>query len=277
MRIARLVVDGQQRYAEVQDGHLHPLRLPGDAPTGDLIAAGAFVDPIHDGEPIPVGRALLRSPLVRPGKVVAIGLNYASHAEESVQAVPTDPIVFAKFPSSIVGPGDDVTWDRTFTSAVDFEAELAVVIGRPARRISHATALQHVAFYTCLNDVSARDLQFADGQWVRGKSLDTFCPVGPWLVSPDEIVDPDRLKMTCTISGELMQHGTTADMIFGVAELIMRLSHAFTLEPGDVIATGTPPGVGWFRDPRRILVHGDEMVVAIEGIGELRNQVVVTG
>ena len=256
---------------------LHPLAVPGDAATGDLIATGSLTPGARDGDGIPTATARLLAPLVRPSKVVAIGLNYRSHAEESDQVVPDEPLVFAKFPSSIVGPDEPVTWDRRLTDSVDFEAELAVVIGRTARCVSPADALDHVAFYTCLNDVSARDLQFSDGQWVRGKSLDTFCPIGPWLVSPDELGDPGDLRISCTVSGEVMQDASTSDMIYQVADLISRLSFAFTFEPGDVIATGTPPGVGWFRSPKRVLVDGDVMVVAIERIGELRNTVVVSG
>jgi 2-keto-4-pentenoate hydratase/2-oxohepta-3-ene-1,7-dioic acid hydratase in catechol pathway len=277
LRIARLIVDDQPRYARVEDGVLYPLSVPGDAATGDLISAGALQSAAKDRAGIAATEARFLAPVVRPSKVVAIGLNYASHAAESDQTLPSEPLVFAKFPSSIVGPNEIVTWDRQLTNGVDFEAELAVVIGRRARNVTSSGALDHVAFYTCLNDVSARDLQFADGQWVRGKSLDTFCPIGPWLVSPDEIGDPGQLRISCTVSGEVMQDATTADMIFGIAELVSRLSRAFKLEPGDVVATGTPPGVGWFRKPKRVLVDGDEMVVAIEGIGELRNRVVVTG
>jgi 2-keto-4-pentenoate hydratase/2-oxohepta-3-ene-1,7-dioic acid hydratase in catechol pathway len=277
VRIARLLLEGRPRYAEVEDGRLFPLAVSGDAGTGDLIAAGTLVSAVRDGDGIPTATARLLAPLVRPSKVVAIGLNYRSHAEESNQVIPPEPLVFAKFPSSIVGPNARVTWDRRLTDSVDFEAELAVVIGRSARCVKPAEALDHVAYYTCLNDVSARDLQFRDGQWVRGKSLDTFCPIGPWMVTPDELGDPDGLRITCTVSGEVMQDASTSDMIYDVAELISRLSFAFTFEPGDVIATGTPPGVGWFQDPKRVLVDGDEMVVAIERIGELRNTVVVSG
>ena len=217
----------------------------------------------------------LLAPIDDPRKVVAIGLNYVDHAAEVTMDLPKDPLVFAKFPSSIVGPGDDIRWSRSVTDAVDYEAELAVVIGRPARDVAVEDALDHVFGYTCLNDVSARDLQFGDGQWVRGKSLDTFCPIGPWIVTADEIPDPQALAIRCRVGDELLQDGTTADMIFGVAELISRLSRAFTLDPGDVIATGTPPGVGWARDPKRLLRDGETVVVEIEGIGALENRTVV--
>lgn len=149
------------------------------------------------------------------------------------------------------------------------------MIGAIARRVSVADALASVVGYTCLNDVSARDLQFADGQWVRAKSLDTFCPMGPLLVTADEIADPQCLAIACTVSGELLQNATTADMIFSVAEIVSRLSQWMTLTPGDIIATGTPPGVGYFRKPRRVLRDGDDMNVSIEGIGTLTNPVVI--
>ncbi len=217
----------------------------------------------------------LAAPIPDPGKVIAIGLNYIDHAAESGAHVPTEPLVFAKFSSAIIGPGAPITWDLAVTDAVDYEAELAVIIGRLARNVNPARALDHVFGYTCLNDVSARDLQFGDGQWVRGKSLDTFCPMGPWIVTADEIADPQTLGIECIVAGDTLQRATTADMYFGVADLIARLSAAFTLEPGDVIATGTPPGVGWFREPRRLLRHGDEVVVAIDAIGELHNPVVI--
>ena len=206
---------------------------------------------------------------------MAIGLNYVDHAAEVTMDLPAEPLVFAKFPSSIVGPGAEIRWSRSVTDAVDVEAELAVIIGRPARNVSVEAALDHVFGYSCLNDVSARDLQFGDGQWVRGKSLDTFCPIGPWIVTADEIPDPQALAIRCRVGDETLQDGSTGDMIFGVAELVSRLSRAFTLEPGDVIATGTPPGIGWAREPKRLLRDGEMVAVEIEGIGVLENRAMV--
>lgn len=217
------------------------------------------------------------APLPDPGKIVAIGLNYVDHITEATMTQPTEPLVFAKFPSSVIGPGEAIEFDRGLTDGVDFEAELGVVIGRRARHVRAEDALDFVFGYTCLNDVSARDLQFADGQWVRSKSLDTFCPIGPWIVTADEVPDPQNLAISCTVSGVELQSASTADMIFGVVDLIALLSRSFTLNPGDIVATGTPPGVGWFRTPRRTLRDGDEVVVAIEGIGELRSPVRTTG
>lgn len=218
----------------------------------------------------------LRTPLDRPSKIVAVGLNYADHAAEGNVEMPAEPLVFSKFPSAIIGPGEAITWRRSQTDCVDYEAELAVVIGTRARDVPRHEALSHVFGYTCLNDVSARDLQFGDGQWARGKSFDTFCPIGPWLVTADEVPDPQVLSIECEIGDERLQVATTADMYFGVAELIARISSWCTLEPGDIIATGTPPGVGYFREPRRLLRDGDEVVVRVEGVGELRNPVRVT-
>ncbi len=184
---------------------------------------------------------------------------------------PESPMLFAKFPTAVIGPGATVEWDPRLTDAVDLEAELGVVIGRTARRVSEDSALDHVLGYTCLNDVSARDLQYADKQFVRAKSLDTFCPMGPVLVTADELGDPGALAVRSYRNGELMQDGNTADLIFSVPYLVAFCSRAFTLEPGDVIATGTPAGVGYFREPKVLLHEGDVMTVEIEGIGRLEN------
>ncbi len=213
----------------------------------------------------------LLAPLPRPGKIVAVGVNYAGHAAEQNREPPDHPVLFAKLTTAVVGPDADIRWDPQLTQAVDLEAELAVIIGRSCRRVAPAQALDHVLGYTCLNDVSARDLQYADRQFVRAKSLDTFCPMGPWLVTPDEAGDPQRLRVRSLVNGEVMQDASTAEMIFGVAELISFCSQAFTLEPGDILATGTPAGVGWFRHPQRTLHDGDELVIDIERIGRLRN------
>jgi 2-keto-4-pentenoate hydratase/2-oxohepta-3-ene-1,7-dioic acid hydratase in catechol pathway len=170
-----------------------------------------------------------------------------------------------------VGHGAEIRWDPALTTQVDWEAELGVVIGRRTRHVGRGEALDAVLGYTCLNDVSARDIQFPDGQWTRGKSLDTFCPMGPVLVTPDELGDPQDLAIRCLVNGEAVQDSRTSQMYFGVAEIIAYCSQAFTLEPGDVIATGTPSGVGTFRTPPRYLADGDEVVIEIEGIGRLVN------
>jgi len=232
----------------------------------DSIAAASIAERGHS-----LDDAELLAPLPQPGKIVAIGRNYREHAAEEGVEPPPAPLIFAKWPSSVVGPGAEVRWDPGLTAKVDYEAELAVVIGRTARRVSVEQALDHVLGYTCLNDVSARDIQFGDGQWVRGKSLDTFCPMGPALVTADEIGDPQDLGICCTVGGERLQDARTSAMYFGVAEIISYCSTSFTLEPGDVIATGTPGGVGVFRDPPRFLGDGDLMAVEIERIGRLEN------
>ncbi len=226
--------------------------------------------------PSPAGRALgeihALAPVPRPGKVIAIGRNYVDHAAEQGLTPPTEPTIFTKFGTSVVGDGADIEWRASDTAKVDFEAELAVVIGRRARDVPKEQALGYVLGYACLNDVSARDLQFADGQWIRGKSLDTFCPLGPWIVTADEITDPGALRIRCLVDGVPQQDASTADMVHGVADLIAYCSRFFTLEPGDVIATGTPGGVGVFRDPPVFLADGNEVVIEIEGIGFLRNR-----
>ena len=245
------------------------LLLAGEA---GLAALRVAADPSRiAAEGRPLANLHLLAPVPRPGKVVAIGRNYPDHTAEEGAVPPASPLVFAKFPSSVVGPGADIRWDPALTAQVDYEAELAVVIGRHARNVTEDDALGHVLGYTCLNDVSARDLQFADGQWVRGKSLDTFCPMGPAIVTADELPEPGDLRIACFVNGETLQDDRTSAMFFGVRRIISHCSRAFTLEPGDVIATGTPGGVGIFRNPPRLLGDGDLVTVAIEGIGELVN------
>ena len=225
------------------------------------------------GRPGDVDPVSVIAPVPRPGKIIAVGLNYRDHVDEQggkVQA-PETPVLFAKFPTSVVGNGADVEWDPGLTAAVDLEAELAVVIGRTARRVSEAEALEHVLGYTCLNDVTARDLQYRDRQFVRGKSLDTFCPMGPVLVTADELGDPGHLAVRSWRNGELMQDSDTSALIFDVPYLVSFCSAAFTLQPGDVITTGTPSGVGYFREPRVLMGDGDVMTVEVEGIGRLTN------
>jgi 2-keto-4-pentenoate hydratase/2-oxohepta-3-ene-1,7-dioic acid hydratase in catechol pathway len=208
----------------------------------------------------------------RPGKIVCVGLNYRDHAAEGGMDLPKAPLLFAKWPNTLIGHGDPIVLPPE-SAQVDYEAELGVVIGTKARRVSERDALAHVDGYICLNDVSARDLQFADGQWTRGKSPDTFCPVGPRLVPRAEIDDPQALAIRCIVNGEALQDSSTAQMIFSVAEIIAYASQVITLEPGDLIATGTPAGVGVFRDPKVLLQAGDEVSVEIEGLGTLTNPI----
>ena len=213
------------------------------------------------------------APIKDPSKIIAIGLNYVDHASESKMEIPKTPIVFTKFSNSITGPTGDIKIPKRLTQKADYEVELAVVIGKQGKNITKENALDFVFGYTVINDISARDLQFSDGQWVRGKSLDTFCPMGPIIVTKDEIPDPQNLKLICEVNGERLQNDSTKNMIFGVADLISILSEAFTLEPGDIIATGTPSGVGFSRKPPIYLKEGDIIKTSVEGIGELVNKV----
>lgn len=211
-------------------------------------------------------------PFPIPSKILCVGLNYRDHASESKMEVPDSPLLFAKWPNSLVGHGAAIVLPHQ-AQETDFEAELGVVVGRGGRNIAAADALDHVAGYVCANDVSARDVQFADGQWTRGKSFDTFCPVGPALVPAAEIADPQALRIRCLVNGEALQDGTTADMIFPIADVIAYVSDGIELVAGDLILTGTPPGVGFARRPPVYLRDGDEVTVEIEGVGTLTNPV----
>jgi 2-keto-4-pentenoate hydratase/2-oxohepta-3-ene-1,7-dioic acid hydratase in catechol pathway len=212
-------------------------------------------------------------PLFRPRNVLCIGLNYKDHAAEGGVPLPEKPVVFAKLTGCITGPGAPILLPPD-TQEVDYEAELAVVIGRRCRSVSASEALDYVAGYTCLNDVSARDFQRGDGQWVRAKSQDTFGPMGPYLVTSEDIPDPQALPIRCSVNGKVLQDSNTRMMIFGVRELIAFISRGITLEPGDVISTGTPHGVGFAQKPPVFLKAGDEVVVEIQGLGRLSNPVV---
>lgn len=211
------------------------------------------------------------APVTDPQKIVCVGLNYRDHAEEGDNPIPDEPVLFSKFPTSVSGPGSDIVWDPTYTEKVDYEAELVAVIGREARRVSVDEAGEYVAGYTVGNDVSARDLQHGDGQWVRGKSLDTFAPIGPELVTADEVEDPQDLDIWAEVDGERLQDSNTENLIFGIDELVSFCSHAFTLQPGDLVFTGTPPGVGVYREPPVLLGDGDTVTIGVEGVGELTN------
>src|SRR5438093_5029141 len=273
-----------ERLAVVAGDHALPaseLLDGGPRTIAELFAGGesllsALLSAADDGRIARDGRPLaelqLLAPVPHPGKVVAIGRNYRGHAaEENVEPPPAPPRL-ARFPSSVAGPGEHTGWDPKLTVNVDYEAELAVVIGRRARRLSRDQAAGAILGYTCLNDVSARDLQFGDGQWTRGKSLDTFCPMGPLVVTVDELGDAGGLAIRCLVNGEERQSAKTTDLFYGVAAIVSHCSQAFTLEPGDVIATGTPGGVGAFRKPPVWLSDGDEVVVEIERIGRLVNR-----
>ena len=208
-----------------------------------------------------------------PGKIICIGLNYRRHAAESGMAVPATPVLFSKFNNTLTGHGQPVAIPPD-TQQVDYEAELAFVIGRRCRHVAEADALDVVFGYCNANDVSARDLQFLTSQWLLGKTSDGFLPLGPLLVTADEIPDPGQLRITCTVNGELRQDSNTADLIFSVPQIISYLSRYMTLEPGDVISTGTPEGVALGRADKPWLQPGDVVTVAIDGLGELTNQII---
>jgi 2-keto-4-pentenoate hydratase/2-oxohepta-3-ene-1,7-dioic acid hydratase in catechol pathway len=234
------------------------LQLAADHPEASRFLASE--DSVHVGMPF------------SPNNVLCVGLNYRDHAQESNAPIPQQPVLFAKWTSAMIGPRQNIVLPPD-TQEVDYEAELGVVIGRKCRGVSAEKALDYVAGYVCVNDISARDFQRTDGQWVRAKSQDTFGPVGPCLVTRDELTDPQALGIRCSVNGRMLQNSNTREMIFGVRELIAFISRGITLCPGDLISTGTPPGVGFAQKPPVFLHAGDEVVVEIDGIGRLSNPV----
>lgn len=260
MRLISYRASGETRFGAVADGRV--------ADTGTVL-----VDPRPGPDVGPLDGLELLPPVGIPGKIVCIGLNYRDHAAESDLQVPDEPMMFAKLQSSLLAPGAPIEIPA-LTADVDFEAELAVVIGKRGKAIAREDAIDHVFGYTCLNDVSGRDLQAKDGQFVRAKSLDTFCPTGPVVVTRDEIADPQSLGIRCLVNGVALQDSSTSEMVFSVPELVAFISEAITLEPGDVIATGTPAGIGAARDPKVFLRPGDTVSVEIDGIGALTSSVV---
>lgn len=248
---------------------------------GDLVQplAGTIEDVLADpgaarpvGDAVPLATLTLQAPVPRPGKIICIGLNYRDHAAETGKPVPTEPILFAKFANSLAPDGATVDVPE-LARELDWEAELTAVIGRGGRDIPRARALEHVAGYTIANDLSSRTLQRSGGQWTRGKAIDGFLPLGPWITTSDEVADPQALRVRCLVNGEVMQDGSTSEMVFGVADLVAELSRTITLEPGDLICTGTPPGVGMGKQPPVFLRDGDEVVVEIEGLGRLTTRI----
>ena len=217
--------------------------------------------------------AIYHAPVTHPEKIIGIGLNYRDHAAETKLELPKRPLMFGMFANAIIGPEQPIVIPPV-SKQVDYEAELGVIIGRRGRNISAGDALQYVAGYTIINDVSARDLQFADGQWFRGKSFDTFLPMGPCLVTPETLRDGDGLAITLRLNGQTLQDSNTSHMVFKVPELISCISEVMTLQPGDVISTGTPAGVGFTRNPPVFMKHGDVVEIEIEGISVLRNPVI---
>jgi 2-keto-4-pentenoate hydratase/2-oxohepta-3-ene-1,7-dioic acid hydratase in catechol pathway len=262
--------DGMPKVGYIEDGEIHA--LGGDSLL-EYITRGRDADRQPPEEAVSLEDARLHAPLARPGKIVAIGLNYEDHAAETGAEIPDKPVVFAKYPNTIIGPGAPIRIPP-IAEQIDYEAELAVVIGRRARNVPESEALEYVFGYTNSNDVSARDLQFSEGgQWTRSKSIDTFLPLGPYVATRDEIPDPQDLYIRAILNGEVVQDGTTSRMIFPVSELVAFLSQGMTLEPGDIIITGTPPGVGMARDPQLWMKPGDEVSIEIEGLGTLTNPI----
>jgi 2-keto-4-pentenoate hydratase/2-oxohepta-3-ene-1,7-dioic acid hydratase in catechol pathway len=264
-------LDGDVDWASVKE-------ILGGTGAGTLEQLGAAARSEVAQTGIPVEEVTLLPPIPDPEKVLCIGVNYRDHLEEARQVKPEigsqpDPIVFSKFKSALIGDGEAIVIPRAAPNMIDWEGELAVVIGSRCSRVSGADALDHVAGYTVLNDVSARDVQLASPQWLMGKSFDTSGPCGPCIVTTDELPDPQDLSLTTTVNGEVMQQTTTALMINPVARLIEYISSLITLVPGDIIATGTPGGVGFSRDPQVFLAPGDTVKVSIEGVGELTNPV----
>ena len=278
MRLVRYGANGQEKPGMLdRSGRLRDLSAHVKDITGENLSPAALdklkaVDPAS--LPLVEGSPRFGSPVAGMSKFIAIGLNYADHAAESGLPVPAEPIVFLKANTSLCGPNDNVEKPRGSTK-LDWEVELAIVIGTRAKYVSEADALKHVAGYAVCNDVSERFFQIERlGQWTKGKSHDTFGPLGPWLVTADEIPDPQKLGMWLDVNGERRQTGSTATMIFGVAKIVSYLSEIMTLQPGDIITTGTPPGVGMGMKPPQFLKAGDVMTLGIDGLGEQRQQVV---
>ena len=272
-------VKGAQRPGALKDGRV--LELGGEGDLMQIIEGGpAALDAVAekiaawDGPDHALEAVTLHAPVARPPKIIGIGLNYIDHCREAALDVPKFPVVFTKYSTSVSGPYDDVVWHTNVCQEVDYEVELGVVIGRPAFQVDEQSALNYVFGYTTVNDVSARDLQLRPpGQWDLGKSLDTFCPYGPGIVTADKIPDPQALGLKLRVNGEEKQRSNTTNMVFGVANLIAFLSQGITLLPGDLIATGTPFGVGLGMKPPVYLNDGDVCEAEVEGIGIIRNRI----
>lgn len=269
MKLGRFETEHGPRFA-IDDGRGWRLMDPS---IGDTAAAlSNLVDTRLGG--VPPDGALLTCPVVAPSKVIAIGLNYLDHIRETGLVTPSQPVVFAKFPTALAGPRDDVTVSTSLTREADYEIELAVVMGQACRSVAASEALEYVFGYAVSNDLSPRDLQRTDPQLSWAKSVDGFCPIGPWITTADEVGDPHSLGVRCWVNGELRQSSTTAEMLFPVGELIEHLSRTMTLLPGDVILTGTPHGVGFSMTPPSFLRAGDVVRGEIEGLGYIENRIV---
>lgn len=270
-------VDGSAKPGLLQDDSIFDLASAGFSDAVDAIRQGAEAlrraAEAGKGQRVPAAQAQLLAPIPRPPRIFCVGLNYRDHAVESKMEIPKVPTIFIKLPSAVVGPDAEVRIP-SMTRQPDYEVEFAIVIGKPGRRIVAEKWQEHVFGYTILNDVSARDVQLSTSQWILGKSFDTFCPIGPAIVTKDEIADPHALDIRMTIAGEVLQHSNTRELIFKAPELIAYISAVTQLEAGDIISTGTPAGVGLGRNPQRWLKPGEVMTAEVEGIGWLTNPVV---
>jgi 2-keto-4-pentenoate hydratase/2-oxohepta-3-ene-1,7-dioic acid hydratase in catechol pathway len=277
MQFARYAARGEPQWGIRRDDDIIPLAGLKEEVTYQQFTSHGFLNLVEDrveasDQTIPVSEVELLAPVARPGKIICVGLNYHDHAEEQDEEVPERPLLFGKADTAVTNPGDPIIHPKDIEQ-VDYEVELGVVVGRTAKDVPAEDALDYVAGYTVINDVSARDAQFADEQFYRGKSYDTFAPMGPVLV-PEAQLDPNELDVACRVNGETKQESNTEEFIFDVEELLEYISAVTTLHPGDVISTGTPGGVGIFRNPPELLEPGDTVNVEIEGIGTLTNPVV---
>src|SRR6476661_592578 len=281
MRLVTFEQEGRLRPGVVQtDSTVVDLSSLGYPSVLELIGGGSeAIGKVRDfaNQPasarLPLSSVRLRAPIPTPRKLICVGLNYRDHAEETGSEIPNVPTIFNKFATAVIGPGDEIVLPKVSNSP-DYEAEFAFVIGKGGRRIAADSWRNHIFGYTIVNDVSARDYQRATTQWLMGKTFDTFAPMGPWIVTADSIQDPHALDISLEINGETLQKSNTRELIFKIPDLLVFLSAVFTLEPGDIVSTGTPAGVGGARNPPRFLQPGDDVVVKIPAIGELRNPVV---
>ena len=276
MKFVRYTTGGPAQWGVRRGDNIIPLVGLREEFAVEKLAEPAFCRTVADavagtGQSVIADDARLLAPVPRPPQIICVGLNYHDHAEEQDEETPEKPLLFGKAPTAVTNPGDPIIHPKG-VDQVDYEVELGIVIGHGGRDIPADDARDYVAGYTVINDVSGRDAQFDDGQFFRGKSYDTFAPMGPAII-PDHVVDPNALEVACWVNGELMQDSNTDQFIFDVGEIIEYISGIMTLRPGDVISTGTPGGVGIFRDPPELLEPGDEVVVEIDGIGTLRNVV----
>ncbi len=288
--LARARLHGQVVLVRISQGHATVLATESDHPAADVLRealhTGAWCADREDVDNVggvggvgdarvPVDDLELLAPVANPSKILCVGLNYLDHADESGVQAPAKPLLFAKFPNALRADGAVVEVPSDLSGELDYEGELAVVIGRRASNVGPDEALDHVLGYVAANDLSARDAQFSDGQWLRGKSADGFCPVGPIVVLARDVEDPQALRITTRLNDQVVQDCSTAEMIFSVAEIISYASRYLTLEPGDLILTGTPPGVGFARKPPLLVRDGDVVTVTVEGIGSVTNRVLV--